>query len=85
MILSTPRQLNEAAFAALVGRPCRLVTLENDPHGIPEGSTGTIEWVGPVLPGAAIEHGQDWRQIGVKWPNGRGLCLILPPDCLEVL
>jgi len=47
MILSTPRQLNETEFAALVGRSCRLVKLEDDPHGIPEGTTGTIEWVGP--------------------------------------
>jgi len=41
--------------------------------------------VGPLLPGTAIEHGQEWRQIGVKWSSGRGLCVILPPDCLEVL
>ena len=41
----------------------------DDPHPIPVGTEGTVDWVGSWT----------WeytRQIGVKWDNGRSLILL---------
>ena len=41
---------------------------------IPVGTTGTVTWIGD----------NEYKQIGVNWDNGRGLCL-LPHDEYEIV
>lgn len=41
---------------------------------IPVGTMGTVTWIGD----------NEYKQIGVNWDNGRGLCL-LPHDEYEIV
>lgn len=41
----------------------------DDPHPIPVGAEGTVDWVGQWTCDLT-------RQIGVKWDNGRSLILL---------
>ncbi len=49
----------------------------DDPHPIPVGTKGTVDWVGQWT----CEY---TRQIGVKWDNGRSL-LLLGGDPYQVI
>lgn len=59
------------------GDRVRLIQMGPDPHPIPPGTEGTVNWVnGPA--GAPT-------QIGVSWDNGRSLMLVPDADSYEVI
>lgn len=62
------------------GRRFRLLGMGDDePHPVPPGSTGTIDWVVP--------WGEDELHLNVTWDEGvnRSLNLIVPTDQIELL
>ena len=59
------------------GARVRLLNMPDDPNPLPEGSEGTVNYVGK-FPG-------EGQQIGVKWDNGRTLMLIVGVDDFEVI
>ena len=86
MLLTQPNQLTDEQFQALAGKRCKLVHMSDDPNPIEQGATGTINLIGPLQNHSPIvPHGHEWRQIGVKWDNGRSLLVILPPDQIELI
>lgn len=61
-----------------VGDRVRVTGYMDDPHPIPVGTEGTVDWVGEW-------SRTPWaRQIGVKWDNGRTL-ILLGSDPYEVV
>ncbi|KRQ99263.1 hypothetical protein CP49_11745 [Bradyrhizobium valentinum] len=65
----------DAPFAE--GDRLRLISMAADPDPIRPGSTGTVIAAPVFFQGA-------WS-IPVKWDNGRGLSLVMPPDQAEKL
>jgi hypothetical protein len=57
-----------------VGQRIRLTKMEDDPHPIPVGTTGTVSFV------TDLRHYDHTVQVGVKWDIKRSLALILPRD-----
>lgn len=56
-----------------VGDRIELESMTDDPCPIPVGTQGTVTRV------TWTDFNSHW-QVGVKWDNGRGLNMIVPPD-----
>ena len=61
-----------------VGNRIRLIAMPDDPNPIPVGTEGTVTKV------THIEF-MGFTQVAVKWDNGSGLMLSMPPDVIQVL
>ena len=61
----------------VVGDRIRLISMKNDPDPVPEGTTGTVDYVTEAVP---MGQGRYYAQVGVSWDNGRTLSLCVPPD-----
>lgn len=59
------------------GDRIRLIRMVDDPDPVPSGTTGT------VIADPVLVYGS-W-QVSVKWDNGRGLSLCVPPDVACVI
>lgn len=57
------------------GERIELVAMPQDPHPIPVGTNGTVNFVREHKTGNSV-----WLQIDVAWDNGRQLMLVVPPD-----
>jgi hypothetical protein len=55
-----------------------LVRMTDDPHPVPAGTKGTIEFINKVTMG----H-EEFVQVGVKWDNGSSLMVVIPPDVIR--
>jgi hypothetical protein len=61
-----------------VGDRIELISMPEEPDPIPAGTRGTVDFVHDA-------HSLGFVQYGVKWDNGRGLSLCVPPDEFKVL
>jgi len=61
------------------GDRIELISMPEDPHPIPVGTTGTVEDCVPMRIGNS-----QW-QIWIKWDNGRTLSLAVPPDKYRII
>jgi hypothetical protein len=60
------------------GDRIELLNMHDDPHPIEVGTQGTVEDT-QYLPYFKT------HQVHVKWDNGRGLSLVMPPDQVKIL
>lgn len=61
------------------GDRVELLSMPDDPHPVPVGTTGTVERV------AHFDWPHPYDQVSVRWDNGRSLALVIPPDRVRVL
>jgi hypothetical protein len=63
------------------GDRIELLSMPDDPDEIAPGTRGT------VLSVDAFDgwKGNEWKQVVVKWDNGRSLSLCMPPDTARVI
>lgn len=59
------------------GDRIRLLEMPDDPQPIPVGTEGTVVDV------SYCKIAGGYTQISVRWDNGRGLQLVVPPDRFE--
>jgi len=58
------------------GMRIRLARMDDDPHPVPIGTTGTV---------VSAEEVGDFTHIEVSWDNGRTLSLVTPPDLFSII
>ena len=62
------------------GDRIRLISMPDDPNPIPVGTEGTVRLTNDI-----DWAGDKYTQVSVSWDNGRSLCLVMPPDQVEVI
>lgn len=62
---------------AKVGDRIELVRMADDPDPVRPGTRGTVDYVSRMMNDG---RNRPYWQVGVKWDDGRGLMLVVPPD-----